>query len=243
MTDQLIKVDANAVALRQAIEDQWDAQTTLLTLEQPAEAMLAHTIMIAKRSGGPGAGTLALMLEYLTRTEALIIEIGGNTSPGFKNRSPERHRHFPSRDIDRVNHALDLRLERASSVAILEFEPALFRESIKVAASLKAMAPSSAIPMFYIAGTHEHGSSYKAKASHKGIDEVLMCRQATQRHCHDEEGYLQIPWLDREITANIHGSGLSLKEAIQSCSGQWTKQEARMELADFGNAIFDRLGK
>lgn len=237
MTNQLVTVDAATLALRQDLERQWDHETAFLTLDPSGKAHIAPTIFLAKRGGGTGASTFCLVLEYLLAVEALIIEVGGNSCAAFRDRGPDRHRHFASREQDRVGKALNARLDNAGRIAILEFEPSLFRDTVKIAASMKAIVDGATVILFYLTSRHETASSYRQKALENGLHQVFMCQQPTRVPDHRTAETIYLPWLDPDILDPMHAEALSLQDSLRKCSGLWTKGEARLNLAAFANTI------
>ncbi|MBX7502176.1 hypothetical protein K3181_12055 [Qipengyuania sp. YG27] len=240
MSDQLAKIDPAAMALREALDAKWVDKTAVLTVNHPSGSVLAPTIIIARRAGGTGASMLALVLEFLLQHKALIIEVGGNRCPAFKHRSPENHRHFQSQDADRIAHAMDARLDHPGRIAILEFEPALYRDTLPVACRLAEMEPLCPPMLFYIACRNESSPLFAEKAAQRGLNELFMCRQAEQRCEPQSDEFLVLPWLDQAITGPLWREGITLPEAITRCRGVWTKEETRVNLEAFVEAILKR---
>ena len=243
MSSDLVRSDPRAVALRDELQRRWNANTAILELRQNENASVASTIFSVGRSGGSGLSTLSLTLEFMTGSEALIVEVGGNRCPAFRDRPPERHLHFSSRDPDRIDRALDARFDAAGKVAIIEFEPALYRETIDVAANFEAMLGQSNLMVFYVAGRHEEDPAYRAKARECGLREVILCRQAVQTATARDAGFVPLPWLHHDIMHSMHAGCATLAEALDQCTGLWTQMEARGRLENFAHAILSGEGR
>lgn len=243
MSSELVTSDRRAVALRAELQRRWNANTAILELRQNENAVVAPTILAIGKGGGHGLSTLALTLEFMTDSEALIIEVGGNRCPAFRNRPPERHLHFSSRDPDRIDGALDARFNAAGKVAIIEFEPALYRETINVAANFEAMLGQSNLMVFYVAGRHEEDPAYRAKAKERGLREVIFCQQAVQASTGRHAGIVPLPWLHHDIMHSMHAGCATLGEALDECTGLWTQMEARSRLESFAHAILSGEGR
>ncbi|MEL7691473.1 hypothetical protein [Citromicrobium bathyomarinum] len=243
MSSDLVRSDPRAVALRDELQRRWNANTAILELRQNENAAVAPTIFAIGKGGGQGLSTLALTLEFMTGSEALIIEVGGNRCPAFRNRPPERHLHFSSRDPDRIDRALDARFNAPGKVAIIEFEPALYRETIEVAANFEAMLGQSNLMVFYVAGRHEEDPAYRVKAKASGLREVIFCRQAVQSPAGRDAGFVPLPWLHHDIMHSMHAGCANLAEALDKCAGLWTQMEARGRLESFAHAILSGEGR
>lgn len=243
MSNELVERDPRALAVRAEIQKRWNDRTAILKLDPSHGALVAPTMFLAGRGGGGGRSTLGLELEFLTDTEALIIEVGGNRCPAFRNRSADRYMHFPSRDPDRVERALDARMNAPSKVAIIEFEPALYKATIGIAEDFQALLGRSNLMLFYVAGRHEAAPAYGAKAAQRGLGEVFMCREAMQRPPRGENGFLQLPWLPYDIVNAMHADGATLADALGSRAGLWTQQVTRLNLQRFAEAILQRAGQ
>lgn len=243
MSNELINSDPRAVAVRAELQKRWNQNTAILTLNSSDGALLAPTMFVVGKGGGTGRSTLGLTLEFLMQGEALIIEVGGNRCPAFRHRTPDRHMRFPSRDPDRIERALDARMAAASKVAIIEFEPALYKETIGIAARFQAALGRSSLMLFYVAGRHEAAPVYPAKAKNNGLEEVFVCRQASEGPPRREPNFLQLPWLLPDIMHAMHADGASLADALAGCAGMWTQMETRDNLKGFAEAVLNGEGQ
>lgn len=243
MSSNLVISDDRSDKLRDELRRRWDSNTKPLVPSDKEDALVAPTFFVVGKGGGTGRSTLALTLEFLMRQEALIIEVGGNRCPAFRNRPLELHRHFTSRDPDRIDRALDARFEAASRVAILEFEPALYRETIEIAANFRNAASHSNLMVFYVAGRHEEQPAYRARAKERELHRVIFCRQAVQLARRRDANFVFLPWLHQDITHSMHAGCATLSQALDQCSGIWTQTEARGRLAGFMQAILAGEGQ
>tara|TARA_R110002072_G_scaffold302681_1_gene487273 strand:- start:24334 stop:25056 length:723 start_codon:yes stop_codon:yes gene_type:complete len=240
MTDNLVKTHPGVGILRQKMDEQWKATTSVLTIHHPPDASVAPTIFVAKRYGGTGASMGALILEFLLQQEALIIEVGGNRCPAFKQRPPDRHAHFSSNGSDPIAPALDLRLAHPGRVAILEFEPALYARTLDIAQTYTSVAGAGPPMLVYICRQQEAAPRFAHNAQARGLGEPVVLREARQRVGDITPDQLPLPWLADAITNTIWDEGVGLEEALRRCSGSWTLQETRLNLGRFLNALLER---
>ena len=240
MTDEIVKVDPAAGILRQRMNEHWQASAPSLTIDHSPDAAVAPTIFIARRYGGTGASMAAIILEFLLRQQALIIEVGGNRCPAFAKRLPERHAHFTSNGSDPIEPALNLRLANPSRIAILEFEPALYTRTLDIAQTYASLAAVRPPMLFYICRQHETAPRFAQNAQHKGLDEPIVLSEARQRTGDTAPDQLPLPWIAETVIATIWNEGAGVEEALSRCTGNWTSQETRLSLEKFFTAIQER---
>lgn len=243
MSKNVMMSDPRAVTIRAKVNKRRNEQAAVLQLHRNKEELLAPTIFLVRKAGGGGGSTLALILENLMKTDCLIIEVGGQRCPAFKDRPVDRYQHFLSRDVDRVDHALDARIDAASKVAIIEFEPALYRETIPVAARFKEGFAPSRLLVFYVAGRYENNPQYRIKAKNAGVSPLFMCRQADQIEQPREDGFLRLPWLSSQIQNGMHAERKTLSEALAASPGIWTQAQTITNLDSFATAILEGHGR
>ena len=240
MTSEIVKSDPAARVLREKLDEKWAANAPVLAIDEGPGHALASTIILAKRYGGTGTSTLALILEFLMRQEALIIEIGGNRCPALSNRGEGRHAHFSSHDEGRIEHAMDLRLAHPGRAAILEFEPALYTETLNIAAKMSELDAGFAPTIFYVCARHEWQPRYEKNAIARQIGQTFICHPAMRGLAAERQDGLHLPWLDRSITGALWTDSADLHDALAKCTGSWTLQETRHNLETFLKAILAR---
>lgn len=240
MTSDIVKVDPAARSLREKLDEKWETNPSVLAIDDGPPGTLASTIILAKRYGGTGTSTLALILEFLMRRQALIIEIGGNRCPALSHRAEDRHAHFSSHDEGRIEHAMDLRMAFPGRAAILEFEPALYTETLNLAGKMTDLDAGFAPTIFYVCGHHESQPRYEKNAIARQIAHTFICHPATRGLATEKSDKLALPWLDTSITEALWGDCADLGDALRKCTGSWTLQETRHNLETFLKAILAR---
>lgn len=240
MTNEITKFDPSGRSLRERLGEQWRSNAPVLVMEDTPESAIASTIMLAKRYGGTGTSMLALILEFLMQQEALIIEVGGNRCPVFSGRAEGRHAHFAMSDCNRINEAMDLRLAHPGRVAILEFEPALYTETLRIAGKLVDLDAGLVPTIFYVCAQHEADPLYEKNALAMKIDQTFICQQAVQTPASRSSEKLVLPWLDKSIIKALWDGAGDLEAALEQCQGSWTFQETRLSLESFFKALAGR---
>lgn len=238
MSSELVLQDANALALREEMNRRVDERVRQLELADRSGASVAPTILTVRRLGGVGASTLNLTLEYLLKRPLLHIEIGGASCPAFKGRAGTDYLQFPSSDPNRIDQALNARLQYASRPAILEFEPALYQRTLEIAATLKLQVSPANVVIFYIAGKHDPYPKYARNAHNRGIAEVFLCRQASQSCEADPDGLIKLPWIDEGTISHMMRNGLTLEDALKQSNALWTANMTKASLEAFGSALW-----
>ena len=233
MTSEITTFDPAAALLREKLAQKWRSNAPVLVMEDAPESTLASTIILAKRYGGTGTSTLALVLEFLMRQEALIIEVGGNRCPMFRGRGEDLHAHFPMSYGNRINDAMDLRLAHPGRVAILEFEPTLYTETLRIAKNMITLDAGLIPTVFYVCARHEADPLYAKNALASKIDQTFICQEAVQNPAAHGAGKLILPWLDRSIMKILWAGAGNLQTALEQCRGSWTLQETRLNLEQF----------
>lgn len=237
MTSEITTFNPAAALLREKLAEKWWSKAPVLVMDDASESGLASTIMLAKRYGGTGTSTLALILEFLMRQEALIIEVGGNRCPMFRGRSEDLHAHFPISDGNRINEAMDLRLAHPDRVAILEFEPALYTDTLRIAKDMISLDAGLLPTIFYVCARHEADPLYERNALANKIDQTFICQQAVQCPAAPNADRLVLPWLDKSIMEFLWAGAGDLQTSLEQCRGSWTLQEARLTLEQFYKAL------
>ena len=238
MSNELTIQDPNALALREEMNRRVDDRVRQLELADRSGASVGNTILTVRRRGGIGASTLNLSLEYLLKRPLLHIEIEGAPCSALKGRGADDYLHFPSSDPNRIDDALNARLQYASRLAILEFEPALYQRTLEIAAALKLQVSPSNVVIFYIAGKHDPYPKYAANAHNRGMNQVYLCRQATQSYEEDPDGLIKLPWIDDDTVSNMMRNGLSLEDALKQSNALWTANMTKVSLEAFGSALW-----
>ena len=141
-----------------------------------------HGLVLVPRAnpGGTATSTLALVLEFQMRQEALIIEIGGNRCPALGNRGEGGHAHFSSHDEGTIEHTMDLRLAHPGRAAILEFELAPYTETLNLAAKMSELDAGFAPTIFHVCAKHKLQPRYEKNAIARQIGQTIICHSATR---------------------------------------------------------------
>ena len=238
MSNDIAIQDVTALALRDKMNQRLDERTAQLELADNPGAIIAPTILTVRRLGGVGASLLGAALEYLLKSPMFRIEVGGAACPALKNRAGTDYHHFPSSDPDRVDKALDARLQAGSTPAIIEFEPALYQSTLDIATALKRQVSPSSVVIFYIAGQHDPRPKYETNAVSRGLADIYICRQASQSCEDDPDGLIKLPWLDQSLVSRMMREGLSLVDALKQSERLWTANVTRSNLEAFGTALW-----
>ena len=238
MSNQLTIQDANALALRDDMNRSLDDRVAQLDFKSGSGASVAPTILNVRRLGGVGGSVLNLTLEYLLKRPLLHIEIGGAPCPALKGRNDDEYLHFSSSDPERIDKALNARLRFASQPAVLEFEPALYQQTLDIATAFKRQVSPSSVIIFYIAGRHDPYPKYGVNAFNRGVGDVYLCRQASQSCEEDPDGLIKLPWIDEGIVSRMMRGALTLEDALKETDALWTANMTRTSLEAFGSAMW-----
>ena len=70
------------------------------------------------------------------------------------------------------------------------------------------------------------------------MNQVYLCRQATQSYEEDPDGLIKLPWIDDDTVSNMMRNGLSLEDALKQSSALWTANMTKASLEAFGSALW-----
>ncbi|MEP2722588.1 hypothetical protein [Roseibium sp.] len=210
-----------------------------LPLQFAPESGLAPTILIARYDGAVGASTAAAILAMLW-PQPLLIQIGGNASRALSGLAKESLLRFETNDPNRIENALDARMEHASRPAIVEFEQTLFREAISTTQILRGGEFGSAAALIFVASPHDRNLPYRTLAEEAGIDDLIVLAKP-QAGKESREGVIRMPALPKKVADAVYSEGMTLREAIRTCSGVYSREAFGLALQNFRNEIEARL--
>ncbi|MEQ5789388.1 hypothetical protein J3454_15975 [Erythrobacter sp. NFXS35] len=238
MTNQLIPHDPYRLRL-QAATRITDPSKDVAFPQSESASGVADTHFIIHRDGN-GASTLALFLEVFMRQEPLIIEVGTNVSRALQSVPDTRRHHIQESDGEAVARAIDWRLERPGTPAIIECGRSLYKSAIEWAHVLSRDPFSGRVPMFFVASEHDREFKVARFARQCGLADVLVVGEA-QGSWAGQEIAIPIPRLNKDFEKLIYGEGLSLREAFEHCQNAFTRTAFFQEFVGFGAAVKGRL--
>ena len=202
---------------------------------------LAPTVFVVRKRGGLGGSTLLPVLEYVVDRPSLFFEVGGIKSAIFANLPAGQHIHFKSDDPDRIAHAIDRRMEFPEKLALLEFEPVLFKQAVDEAVTLTEEFQAS-VGLFYIAARDEIAPKFRESAMRLGARQVVMLGQAALESEHRPD-VIRIPSLPKELLEKLQSGSSDLATSLNALAGEFTKVRTAKKLEDFGQALAEAMAR
>ena len=237
MSKEIAKHDAASLRIKGMME------LRDLTRDRPFDAIMddnldiAPTIVLARRHGGVGASLACLQLEWLFKTDALIIEAGGNSNSAFRQRLPENFIHIPACEGDLIECAVNARFAAASRLVIIECAPAHYKETLDIFPAFAELAGSSHLVGLYIAGAQETSPKYPVIAESRGIGHVKLCRQANKGWREPGDEAISLPWFGPRIIAEIFAGERPLEGVLTDSLDLWSAESARREMQRFARQL------
>lgn len=202
---------------------------------------LATTFFIARKRGGLGASTLMPILAHIIGGPVMFLEVGGVSSPIFRYLPPPRHAHFKSSDPERIVDAIDYRLQYSQTIAVFEFEPPLFKQTIDEAVQLSQDFQCQ-IVLLYIAESGEVDPQFPENATRFGAQNVVVLgRPAMEKE--SRPNVIRIPSLPMELLTQLQSGKFDLTAELHALSGDYTKVRTAQKIAEFGKALSQAMAR
>lgn len=212
----------------------------LIEFDSP-QGGLAPTVFLVRKRGGVGSSTLLPILEYVIDRPSIFIEVGGIRSAIFANLPAGKHIHFKSGDPDRVAHAIDRRMEFPEKLALLDFEPVLFKQAIDAAVTLTEEFEAS-VGLFYIAARDEIAPKFRERAMSLGVRQVVMLGQVAIE-TENRPDVIRIPSLPKEVLEKLQRGSSDLTTLLNALTGEFTKVRTAKKLEDFAQALVEAMAR
>lgn len=190
---------------------------------------------------GIGASTVALMLEPFLPVEPLIMEVGTNVSRALKY-VPRQDRHFHVQEANErsIPKALDWRLERPGTPAIIEVGRTLYKEAINAATALASIDREAKVIFMFIANEHDEHLKIPELARNMGLRDVIVLGEF-QGIWNKRSNIIPIPRLSSEVEMLVTREGKSMREAFLLSQGAFSRVQFAHVYRNFGNAILGRI--
>jgi len=215
--------------------------TGAVTLPQSISEYGINVTYFLVHRDGIGASTVALMLEPFLPVEPLIMEVGTNVSRALKY-VPRQDRHFHVQEADErsIPKALDWRLERPGTPAIIEVGRTLYKEAIRTAIALTSIDPEAQVIFMFIANEYDEKLIIPKAAREEGLKDVIVLGEY-KGNWSKRSGVIPIPRLSNEVEMLVTQEGKSMREAFLLSQRAFSRVQFAHVYRSFGKSILEGI--
>lgn len=215
--------------------------TGAVTLPQSISEYGINVTYFLVHRDGIGASTVALMLEPFLPVEPLIMEVGTNVSRALKY-VPRQDRHFHVQEANETSipKALDWRLERPGTPAILEVGRTLYKEAINTAIALTSIDHEAQVIFIFIANEHDDQLKIPELARNMGLQRVVVLGEY-KGNWSKRSGIIPIPRLSSDVERLVTQESKSMREAFLLSQGTFSRIQFAHAYRIFGKSILDGI--
>lgn len=212
-----------------------------VTLPQSISEYGTNVTYFLVHRDGIGASTVALMLEPFLPVEPLIMEVGTNVSRVLKY-VPRQDRHFHVQEADErsIPKALDWRLERPGTPAIIEVGRTLYKQAINTAIALTSIDSEAQVIFMFIANEHDDQLKIPELARKMGLRNVAILGEF-RGNWNKRSGIIPIPRLSSDVEQLVTREGKSMREAFLLSQGAFSRVQFAHAYRSFGKSILEGI--